>query len=106
MERNFTVRSQPLLEKISMYKETAFEAMRNSFEFSKKVVEEKGTYRDKVSQAHENEYRIREKTQNQPLVRKNDRQSEPRWQILQYGEACKRGQSKLEDQKNNNCRFG
>lgn len=36
-----------------MYKETAFEAMRNSFEFSKKVVEEKGTYRDKVSQAHE-----------------------------------------------------
>ena len=44
-----------------MYKETAFEAMRNSFEFSKKVVEEKGTYRDKVSQAHENEYRIREK---------------------------------------------
>lgn len=45
-----------------MYKETAFEAMRNSFEFSKKVVEEKGTYRDKVSQAHENEYRILEKT--------------------------------------------
>lgn len=61
--------------------------MRNSFEFSKKVVEEKSTYRDKISQAYETEYRILEK--NLELATSEEERQEIRRQMADIRDSAR-----------------
>ena len=51
-------RSFPLLKKMEFYKDSAIEAIRNTIEFDKKIIDSKIEYRDKISASHEDEYRL------------------------------------------------
>ena len=51
-------RSQPLIRKIEIFKEAAVDEIKNSTELDKKIVEEKSTYREKISSSHTEEYKI------------------------------------------------